>query len=566
MCPADGITEFGRRTIAALTRDNLAEPVLLIVDRRQSRGNSWQAKLGRGLRFNGNLWRLQSKLLPTAQLPLYRRHPLEQVLTGVPRLVCHPERRGEWSEHFSDADIAAIRGHKLDFILKHGFNIIRGGILNAAEHGVWSFHHGDEECYRGGPPGFWEIYRNDPVTGVILQRLNERLDGGIVLKKCFAPTNTLSYRENLSRILESSTHMVRWACLDLVQGRLRTADAAPSPTQAPILRAPTDVQTLRFWAKLATHRLHRRITAQRVDEWNAGMIEAPQAAFLDPAFEPRIEWTTYREPRQMIADPFLMPGPEGPRLMVEEYSWSLAKGRISELRRAGPGKPFDSIATVLEEPWHLSYPHIFEHAGVYYAIPEAAGSNRISLYRIDPDTGGWEFDRVLIDNIDAADATIFQHEGRWWMLHSGTQASRAWSLFAWHAPALTGPWEPHTANPVKSDITSARPGGNVFRHAGQLYRPAQDGRLAYGGALAIMRIDELSVEAFRETVVRRITPGAHWPYPDGCHTLSGYAGYTVIDAKKHTWPLGFLVQRFLDRRLGKAGRPFSYTSVKNTRP
>jgi len=43
--------------------------------------------------------------------------------------------------------------------------------------GVWSWHHGDEDKYRGGPPAFWEIVNADPVTGALLQRLTERLDG-----------------------------------------------------------------------------------------------------------------------------------------------------------------------------------------------------------------------------------------------------------------------------------------------------------------------------------------------------------------------------------------------------
>jgi len=85
--------------------------------------------------------------------------------------------------YFNAEDVATINKKDLDFILRFGFNIIRGEILNAARYGVWSFHHDDERKYRGSPPGFWELYYRDPVTGSILQRLTDRLDGGIVLKR-----------------------------------------------------------------------------------------------------------------------------------------------------------------------------------------------------------------------------------------------------------------------------------------------------------------------------------------------------------------------------------------------
>ena len=45
------------------------------------------------------------------------------------------------------------------------------------------------------PPGFWEIHNGDPVTGVILQRLTETLDGGVVLHAGWFKTNRGELRE-----------------------------------------------------------------------------------------------------------------------------------------------------------------------------------------------------------------------------------------------------------------------------------------------------------------------------------------------------------------------------------
>ena len=55
--------------------------------------------------------------------------------------------------------------------------------------GIFSFHHGDNDFYRGGPPGFWEVYNQEPSTGFIIQRINEVLDNGDVIFKGNIPTS-----------------------------------------------------------------------------------------------------------------------------------------------------------------------------------------------------------------------------------------------------------------------------------------------------------------------------------------------------------------------------------------
>ena len=59
--------------------------------------------------------------------------------------------------------------------------ILKGEILKLTKFGVISFHHGDNRFYRGGPSGFWEVFNNELSSGFIIQRLNDELDGGMVL-------------------------------------------------------------------------------------------------------------------------------------------------------------------------------------------------------------------------------------------------------------------------------------------------------------------------------------------------------------------------------------------------
>ena len=563
MCPASGLSDFARRCIDNIRRDGLAEPVLLIVDESQPMPSSLGTKIRKSLRLDGNLWHLQLKLFPSSEIPAYRSGPLP---ADVARIACQPERKGKWSEYFTAADVETIRSHDLDFILKFAFGIIRGDILKAARYGVWSYHHDDEEKYRGGPPAFWEIYQGDPVTGALLQRLTDRLDGGIVLKKCRVATNGLSHRKNLQRIQQSSWHMVRWVCIDVLVGRAEYLNSPPSRTEAPIYRAPNDFQTLRFWARLAGNWFRYKLANQRVDDWNVGLIRKPQAALLDPACQPEIEWSAYRESGQMVADPFLIPSADRPRALVEEFSWSTEKGRISEIRWPEAPDQTSTITPIIDEGLHMSYPFIFEHEGALYAIPECAESNAILLYRLDPESGTWRRELTLIDKVEALDTTVFRQGDTWWLMHSGQDGCGPWSLYLWYAPSLFGPWEEHAANPVKTDVAGTRPAGNLFWHQGSLYRPAQDGRTSYGGAMCINRIEELTKEAFSETVVRRIQPDPNGPYPDGIHTLSGFGDWSIVDGKKHRWPPGLLVRRLLVKRLKWKHRDFAYATVRLAGP
>ena len=60
---------------------------------------------------------------------------------------------------------------------------LKGEILNICRLGIISFHHGDNNFNRGGPPGFWEVFNREPSTGFIIQRLTEEIDGGDVIFK-----------------------------------------------------------------------------------------------------------------------------------------------------------------------------------------------------------------------------------------------------------------------------------------------------------------------------------------------------------------------------------------------
>ena len=83
-----------------------------------------------------------------------------------------------------------------------------------------------------------------------------------------------------------------------------------------------------------------------------------------------------------------------------------------------------------EEPFHLSYPHVFAHGSEVYMTPETLALGCVVLYRADPFPERWRPEAELIAG-QAADPTPFRHDGRWWMFAcaAGRTAGRPLRLF-----------------------------------------------------------------------------------------------------------------------------------------
>ena len=48
-----------------------------------------------------------------------------------------------FNDWINDNDVNTVRKYDLDVIIRLGFRILKGGILDSAKCGVWSFHHAD---------------------------------------------------------------------------------------------------------------------------------------------------------------------------------------------------------------------------------------------------------------------------------------------------------------------------------------------------------------------------------------------------------------------------------------
>jgi hypothetical protein len=308
------------------------------------------------------------------------------------------------------------------------------------------------------------------------------------------------------------------------------------PPQLPESLAParrsTAVRTARAVANGAAGKAYRAL--YRAPHWRVGWRFVDGADVLDLLDHPGTGWRDLRDDgHHFYADPFPVEHLGRHHLFVEDYDHRQKRGVISVVE-FGPEGPLGVPYPVLEHEVHLSYPHVLATDGEIWMVPETSGAGTIELYRAVSYPDRWIKEAILVDGVEASDATVFEHAGSWWMTatvrHGGAFSD---SLHVWYAPRITGPWTPHHRNPLLVDIATARPAGRVVNRGGRLLRPVQDGRRGYGASLAIMEITALDEDRFDQRLVGLLGPDERWP-GRRLHTLNRAGRLECIDGSAYS--------------------------------
>ena len=314
------------------------------------------------------------------------------------------------------------------------------------------------------------------------------------------------------------------------RGALQPFATTPAPSPAPSPHRSIRLGTMRSLAGLIAGKAARKRDSllQRAPVWQVAYRRA-----ADRTHPPgRIDSSCYirlaDDGQRYFADPFVVAKDGQHHVLIEELPYATGRAIISHFTigsdgRASPPRP------LIEEPYHLSYPQVFEHEGKFWMLPEASASGRLELYRCERFPDVWVRHACLID-APLHDATLFEHENRFWIT-AGMQFEQtsSWDTLAlFSAERLDGPWSPHPLNPVLVDARAARPAGALYRRNGALWRPAQDCRRGYGAALTLNRITALSPDRFSQELVTTLEFDAG-QRSSGPHTINFAGGMEVID-------------------------------------
>jgi len=413
--------------------------------------------------------------------------------------------RNGWSA--DDAGTAALQGCGVDLWLCFTALPPCGFAHPVSRLGVWGIEIGDGVAASNVWAGAGELSASCPVTMVNVVDYAAPADN--LLYRSFGATITNSPRRNRLRALGKGIsffkRLLERLRLDRSTWPPLLPATLPAPMHYPKLPEPTLSALARLARGQASNIVANRMPLRQVEQWQI-------AYYFGDENEPGCQFERLRylvPPKDRFwADPFAVAYQDRYFIFFEELIMLAPKGRLAAIEVFENAEPGEA-KIILEQPYHLSYPLVFDWEGTLYMIPETSKNRTVELYRCEEFPHRWVLHKVLLDNINAVDATLWSGRGRCWMFVNVAEpgVTNIDELHLYWSATPFGPWTAHPRNPLVSDVRCARPAGPLFSRAGELYRPSQDCSVAYGHSILINRVEHLSEDGYRETAVDRIAPG-----------------------------------------------------------
>jgi hypothetical protein len=428
-------------------------------------------------------------------------------LMKIHEIKLFPTRRG-FLDIFEKKDAEKVKAHSLDIILRFEFNIIRGDILQAAKFGIWSFHHGDNSKFRGGPPGFWEIYLGQSVVGVTLQKLTSELDGGYVIGKAYYNLHWSFVKTYLNIFEQSCELLFKHIRLLNTTGDLVLNKSSVYYNR--LYKSPSLNITISyccsFYYKLFTKFLQGLDSILFKRRYNCWTIFLGSGHFFETTLF-RLEPCNVPKGK-FWADPFLVQWNGDYYVFFEEYSYIDKKGIIAVGKVCG--NEIVDVQVAISRDYHLSYPNCFWDNGELFMIPESSEAERLEIYKCINFPCDWEVYSTAFQGEKIVDVVYFRdkNEDQWLFLNKGLNNYFNSELYIYKIDSLgLNEIIPHKKNPVIIDSRSGRNAGSIFVMEDKIHRPSQNNSNGiYGYGLNVNEILELNLDDYKERKIVSIKP------------------------------------------------------------
>jgi hypothetical protein len=175
-----------------------------------------------------------------------------------------------------------------------------------------------------------------------------------------------------------------------------------------------------------------------------GMRQHWGLSFAEADWRKTVLWRS-RSPKvprgRSWADPFLVARDGRTYCFVEDYVQRTGRGHITALKVGKDG--VEELGPALVEPFHLSFPFVFEYDGSFFMCPETQEARQIRIYRGTEFPLKWELAAIPMQDVSAVDTMLFSAGG------SSSAASNPLIAIGLSAPTIF----PQAA-PLPSSITS----------------------------------------------------------------------------------------------------------------
>jgi len=432
----------------------------------------------------------------------------------------------------------------LDVILNLGVLEPGSSISANSKYGIWSYRIGHTGKVRDQFAGYWETMKNLPmIEGAVFMHSSDGQETEIY--RTNAPTYPESIHQVRDRIYAAAAVVIPRVLKGLfenggvyLENLISNLSRDDEPGHPGLFKPPSSSEAFGNLFTLAKKKIERKFNP---DLWFLILGKQPDDDFpfnLNPE-----KFIKISPPAGVFwADPFILYRDNKYYLFIEEYVYQTNKGHISVLELDNEGVLLSS-EIIIKQPYHMSYPFIFECDNEYYMIPETMQNKTIGLYRCKKFPNEWEFVMNLMEDVTAVDSTLFFHEQKWWLFTSidetGTFEKPFNELFLFFTDDLfSGQWKSHPGNPIITDLRASRPAGKIVQYNKKIYRPSQDCAERYGRAMKISQITKMTENKYEETLVKEIEPTWHKGLL-ATHTINFDSPAVILDACEQARRLRF---------------------------
>lgn len=243
----------------------------------------------------------------------------------------------------------------------------------------------------------------------------------------------------------------------------------------------------------------RLIKKLLVLEWHCAIRFCENSDLLnDGTSEFKVIADTYR---YWTADPFLYKKNGEYYLFFEAFDRLKRKGVIGV--RKIDGENAGKISIIYESEGHLSYPFIYEENGQLYIMPESMEEHKTFRLKCVDFPFKWEYDKDIFKG-DYVDTTALDVNSTKYYISEKVVEKGVFDRVDLLYETDDGVIE-SVNNPIKCDITNARSAGKIFKSGNSFIRPSQDCGEFYGEKLNFNKIEEISNQTYKETLLKTVT-------------------------------------------------------------
>ena len=260
-------------------------------------------------------------------------------------------------------------------------------------------------------------------------------------------------------------------------------------------------------------------------------------------------------PSVIIADPFLFVNNGELFLFYEKQVRWYGRGYIC-MRKTSDLNTWTDEAIVLVEPFHLSFPYVFEDKGHIYMVPETGRDGSIRLYECtDTSLANWSLVTKLInDGKDWVDSSIIEDNGKYYLFSAVKETQKPYEQRLFISDNIAGPYTEHPCSPIYIGNDYGRNAGSVFYYDNKWIRPTQDCSVGYGDNVSLFSINKLSATEYQEIPLKKDILYRMGKYKEGGHQFNHvvFKGRTIVatDFKTKNYNIIEFVRRLLRKVKG----------------